>query len=284
MNQKEGLIPQTRIAELEKKAKRVRQEVLEMCVRAGEGRVASAFSCTEILVALFYGDILNFDVNNLQWEGRDRFIMSKSPGAVGLYPILSDLGFFPSSELERFCQDGSLLGPYGGNVPGDIPGVEAVWGSLGHGLGVGSGLALAARMDKKEYMTVVLLGDGECYEGAIWEAAMFAGHHELNNLVAIVDRNGICTIDFTENCLRLDPFESKWQAFGWDVITINGHSFNEIFSAFEGVRTRKSDRPLVIIANTVKGKGISLLENNPMGHVIIPNEEQLQKAREELRR
>ena len=277
-------MPRSKINELQKKAKRVRQEVLEMCARAGEGRVASAFSCTEILVALFYGRILRFDPKHPQWEGRDRFILSKSPGAVGLYPVLSDLGFFPSMELERFCQDGSLLGPYGGNVPGDIPGIEAVWGSLGHGLGVGAGLALAGKLDKKSYMTVVLLGDGECYEGAIWEAAMFAGHHELNNLLAIIDRNWICTIDFTENCLRLNPLESKWQAFGWDVITINGHSFDEIFAAFKDFRNRESTRPLMIIANTIKGKGVSLLENNPMGHVIIPGGEQLEKAREELRR
>lgn len=271
---------QNRIAELEKQAKRVRQEVLEMCVRAGEGRVASALSCTEILVALFHGSILRFDPNNVQWEGRDRFIMSKSPGAVGLYPILSDLGFFPSTELEKFCQSDGILGPYGD----DIPGVEAVWGSLGHGLGVGAGLALAGKLDEKGYMTVVLLGDGECYEGSIWEAAMFAGHHELSNLVAIIDRNRICTIDFTENCLRLDPLESKWQAFGWDVITIDGHSFDEILASFRGFRTRNSTKPLMIIANSVKGKGISLLENNPLGHVIIPSGEQLEKAREELRR
>jgi transketolase len=133
-------------------------------------------------------------------------------------------------------------------------------------------------------MTVVMLGDGECYEGAIWEAAMFAGHHELNKLVAIVDRNQICTIDFTENCLRLEPLDKKWQAFGWDVTIINGHNFNEIYAAFKDFRTRKSSSPLVIIAETVKGKGISLLENNPMGHVIIPTAEQLEKAREELSR
>jgi len=273
-------MPISNINELQKKARRVRQEVLEMCARGGEGRVASAFSCTEILVALFYGGILSFDPKHPQWEGRDRFIMSKSPGVVGLYPILSDLGFFPNSELEKYCQPDGILGPYGD----DIPGVEAVWGSLGHGLGVGAGLALAGKLDNKGYMTVVLLGDGECYEGAVWEAAMFAGHHELNNLVAIVDRNWICTIDFTENCLRLSPLESKWQAFGWDVITIDGHSFDEIFAAFKDFRSRKSTRPLVVIANTVKGKGVSLLENNPMGHVIIPSDEQLQKAREELRR
>ena len=269
-----------KINELKKKAKRTRQEILEMCVRGGEGRIASAFSCTEILIALFYGNILRTDPHNLQWEDRDRFIMSKSPGTVALYPILSDLGFFPGSELEKFCQPGGRLGPYGD----DIPGIEAVWGSLGHGLGIGAGLALAGKVDQKKYMTVVLLGDGECYEGSIWEAAMFAGHHQLNNLVGIIDRNRICTIDFTENCLRLEPLESKWREFGWETFTIDGHSFGEIFNAFKDFHNRKSTRPLMIIANTVKGKGISLLENNPMGHVIIPNGEQIQKAREELRR
>lgn len=174
------------------------------------------------------------------------------------------------------------MGPYG---DGDgVPGIEAVWGSLGHGLGTGAGLALAGKLDKKKYMTAVLLGDGECYEGSVWEAAMFAGHHELNNLVGIIDRNGICTIDFTENCLRLNPLESKWQAFGWDTMTIDGHSFQEIFAAFKNFRNRKSTRPLMIIANTIKGKGISLLENNPMGHVIIPSGNELEKARMELRK
>jgi transketolase len=270
-------------SELRQKARQSRQQVLEMCARAGEGRVASAFSCTELLVALFHGGILRYDAGNPAWEGRDRFIMSKSPGAVGLYPILGDLGFFPADALDQYCQDCSLLGPYGGNITGEVPGVEAVWGSLGHGLGVGAGLALAAKMDGKKYMTVVMLGDGECYEGSIWEAAMFAGHHRLDNLVAIVDRNGICTIDFTENCLRLEPFQEKWNAFGWDTTVIDGHSFDEIFGGFQDFHARTSGKPLAVIANTVKGKGISLLENNPMGHVIIPTEEQLEKAREELR-
>lgn len=273
-------MPADKVAALEKKAKLARQRILDMCTSAGEGRVASAFSCTEILVALFSGGILKFDTQNLQWEERDRFIMSKSPGAVGMYPILADCGFFPRKELDKFCRADGILGPYGD----DIPGIEAVWGSLGHGLGVGAGLALAAKLDKKKYMTVVMLGDGECYEGSIWEAAMFAGHHNLDNLVAVIDRNGICTIDFTENCLKLDPLEDKWRSFGWEAVSIDGHSFEEIFAAFKGFRNRKTKKPLAVIANTVKGKGISLLENNPMGHVIIPTGEQLAKAREELRR
>jgi transketolase len=268
------------MAELEKKAKRIRQEILEMCVGAGEGRVASAFSCTEILVALFSGDILRFDPKRPRWEERDRFVFSKSPGVVGIYPILRELEFFPDSEIDKFCRADGLLGPYGDGE--DIPGIEAVWGSLGHGLGLGAGLALAGKIDKKKYVTLVLLGDGECYEGSIWEAAMFAGHHQLNNLVGIIDRNGICTIDFTENCLKLNPLESKWQAFGWDTTTIDGHSFHEIFAAFKDFHNRKSARPLMIIANTVKGKGVSMLENNPMGHVIIPAGKDLEKARTEL--
>jgi transketolase len=271
-----------RIKELNKKARQVRQKVLEMCACAGEGRVASALSCTEILLALYSGEILRFDPERPLWEERDRFVFSKSPGVVGIYPILSELGFFPAVELEKFCRADGVLGPYGDGE--DIPGIEAVWGSLGHGLGLGAGLALAGKIDQKKYMTVVLLGDGECYEGAVWEAAMFAGHHRLNNLVGIIDRNGICTIDFTENCLRLNPLEDKWRAFGWDAVTVDGHSFQEIFTAFKDFRSRKSSRPLMIIANTVKGKGISMLENNPMGHVIIPAGAELEKARMELRK
>jgi len=271
-------MPITDIKELQKKARQARREVLEMCVRVNEGRVASAFSCMEILVALF-NNVLRYDIKNLKWDGRDRFIMSKSPGVVGLYPILSDLGFFPSGELEKFCRlDG--LGPYGDNIPG----VEAVWGALGHGWGVGAGLALAAKLDAKDFLTFVMLGDGECYEGSVWEAMMFAGHHRLDNLVAIVDRNRICTIDFTENAVRLEPFEDKWRDFGWETVTIDGHSFEAILNAFKDCRDRKSGKPLAIIANTIKGKGISLLENNPMGHVIIPTGEQIEQARRDLNR
>ncbi len=270
----------SKISKLEKKAKWVRQEVLEMCARAGEGRIASSFSCTDILVALFYGGILRFDPRHPLRDERDRVVFSKGQGAVALYPILSDLGFFASSELEKFCQSDGMLLPYGENIPG----IEAVWGSLGHGLGVGAGLALAGKMDKKLYMTVVLLSDGECYEGSVWEAAMFARHHELNNLVGIIDRNRLCTIDFTENCLRLSPLGNKWRAFGWDVVIIDGHSFDKIFTAFKNFRSRRSKKPLMIIANTIKGKGVSFLENNPLAHGLIPSGEQLQRAREELRK
>ena len=264
---------------LAEKALRVRQQVLEMCCRASEGRISSSLSWTEIAVALFYGRIMKFDPAIPSWEERDRFVLSKGWGILCLYPVLADLGFFPQDELDNYCTPGSLLGAYGDNVPG----IEIVWASIGHGLGVSAGLALAAKMDKKNYMTVVVMGDGECYEGSVWESAMFAGHHELNNLVAIVDRNWLCTIDFTENCLRLNPLDEKFKAFGWDVVTIDGHSFDEIFKAFRNFRSRRSHKPLMIIANTIKGKGISHLEYNPMAHVTIPAGQQLEKAREDLK-
>ena len=196
-----------------------------------------------------------------------------------MYPILADLGFFLKDELDKFCQPGGMLGPYGDIVPG----VEVLWGSVGHGMGVAAGLALAAKIDRKLYMTVVMLGDGECYEGATWEGAMFAGHHELNNLVAVVDRNWLCTIDFTEDCLRLNPLDDKFKAFGWEVVIIDGHSFDEIFAAFKNFRSRIRNKPLMIIANTIKAKGISSLEYNPLAHVLIPSGKELEKAREDLR-
>lgn len=268
-----------KITELEKKANWVRKELLEMCARAGSGHVTSAFSCTEILVALYYGGILHFNPANPDWEERDRFILSKGHAGVALYPILADLGFFPISELRNFAQAGSFLAVH---AESNAPGIEAVTGSLGHGLGLGAGLALAAKMDRKLYMTVTLLGDGECYEGSIWEAAMFAGHYQLNNLVAIIDRNWLCVTDFTENCLRLDPLDDKWKSFGWDVVTIDGHSFEEIFTALKNFRSRRSSKPLMIIANTVKGKGVSFMEDKLLWHYVVPAGDQLEMARKEL--
>jgi len=268
------------LTDLKKKAKWLRREVLEMCGHAGTGHVSSAFSCIEIMVALYYGGILRFDPTNPNWDERDRFIISKGQSGIAAYPLLADLGFFPASELSKFCQADGILGVH---ASANIPGIEATTGSLGHGLGLATGLALAAKMDRKLYMTVVLLGDGECYEGAVWEAAMFAGHHQLNNLVAIVDRNMLCTIDFTENFLHLFPLEEKWKSFGWNVATIDGHSFAEIIATLKDLRSRRSTSPLVIIANTVKGKGISFMENVPIWHAVTPKGEQLLKAVEDLK-
>lgn len=264
---------------LEEKALYIRNQVLDMCVRAGTGHVTSSFSCAEILVALYYGGILRYDTSNPKWDGRDRFILSKGQASPILYAVLADVGFFPKTQLDKFCE---ADGPFGVHLQSDVPGVEVTTGSLGHGLGIGAGMTLAARMDRKTYMTFVLLGDGECHEGSIWESAMFAGHQKLNNLIAIIDRNWLCVTDFTENCVSLTPLDEKWKAFGWKVININGHSFAEIFNALDGVRSRRLNKPLVIIASTVKGKGISFMEDQPLWHGMAPKGKEAEMAKIEL--
>jgi transketolase len=272
-------MPKNRTAELEKKTNHIRRQVLDMCVEAGTGHITSSFSCAEILVALYHGGMLRYDTANPKWEERDRFILSKGQASPILYVLLADLGFFPDSMLSRFCQ---ANGPFGVHLQHDVPGVEITAGSLGLGLGVAAGMALAAKMDNKPYMTFTLLGDGECYEGSIWEAAMFAGHRELNNLIAIIDRNWLCVTDFTENCVRLNPLDKKWESCGWEVVTINGHSFEEIFSALEGFRFPRRNKPLLLIADTVKGKGISFMENQPLWHGLAPQGKQAEIAKIEL--
>lgn len=267
------------IFELETKAKWVRRQVLEMIVSAKKGHIGGALSCTDILVALYCGGILRFDPNNPSWSKRDRFILSKGHSCVALYAILADLGFFPISELASFSQGGSMLG---GHPDRNIPGIEVDTGSLGHGLGIAVGLTLAAKIDKQDCKTIVLLGDGECQEGSIWEAAMLAGHHELSNLVAIIDYNKQGVTDFIKDCNRLEPFTDKWRSFGWDVRDINGHSFDEILNAFKDFRSRKSSRPLVIVANTIKGKGVSFMEENLRWHHSVPEGRDLEIARQEL--
>jgi len=268
-----------KIYELEKKANFIRNQILKMIVNAKKGHIGGAFSCTDILVALYYGGSLRYDSKNPNWSERDRFILSKGHSCAALYAVLSDLGFFPVSELENFCRNGSILG---GHPDRKIGGIEADTGSLGHGLGIGAGLALSAKIDKKDWINIVLLGDGECYEGSVWEAAIFAAHHQLNNLVVIVDRNQQCVTGFTEECNRLEPFLNKWISFGWETRSINGHSFKELLFAFRDFRTRTLPKPLAIITQTVKGKGVSFMEGQIHWHHSVPNGEELVKAREEL--
>lgn len=267
------------VQKLEIKANEVRNLILDMCVQAGTGHVTSSFSCTEIMTALYYGDILRFDPKNPTWEERDRFILSKGQASVILYPVLADLGFFPKKWLDTFC---GPEGHFGVHLQNDIPGVEITAGSLGHGLGIGVGMALAAKMNREHYFTFVLLGDGELYEGSIWESVMFANHHHLNNLIAIVDRNWQCATEFTENCVRLEPLDEKWKAFGWDVINIDGHSIRDILTALQGFRCEKRNKPLVIIADTVKGKGVSFMETEVLWHSLAPKGEQAIQAKKEL--
>lgn len=269
-----------KIKNLKKKANQVRGQILEMIVSAGKGHIGGSLSCTDILVTLYYGGVLRFDPSNKNWDRRDRFILSKGHSAAALYAILADIGYFDVSELKNYQREGCILR---GHPDRKIPGVETDTGSLGHGLGIGAGLALSAKMDEKDFKTIVLLGDGECCEGSVWEAAMFASHHQLNNLIAIVDHNGCCSIDYMKDCINLEPLDEKWRAFGWDVTVVDGHSFEEMLSVFNDLYKRKSNRPFMIIARTIKGKGISFMESNPDWHHAVPKGEQIKIAREELK-
>jgi transketolase len=268
------------LVNLVEKAKEIRRSILEMCCGAGTGHVTSSFSCTEIMVALFYGGILRFDPRKPDWEKRDRFILSKAQSSVILYPILADLGYFPREHLGRFC---AIDGKFGVHLQHDVPGAEITAGSLGQGFGLATGVAMAAKLDRELHMTFCLLGDGECYEGSVWEAAMFAAHNRLNNLVAIIDRNYLCATNFTEDSVELEPLEQKWSSFGWRTITIDGHSFEQIDAALADVRSRKSSRPLAIIAETVKGKGVPFMCYKPLWHSVAPKGDEALNAKNELK-
>jgi len=251
-----------------------------MCVSNG-GHLVSSFSCVDILVTLYYGGILNVNPNNPQWEDRDRFILSKGHGETALYAVLADLGFFPANWIETSYRQGECC--LGGHPDRKIPGVEITTGSLGHGLGVAAGISLAAKMDGRSHFQFVLMGDAECTEGSVWETALFASKKALNNLIAIVDRNYIGSIDFTENYTSLEPFRDKWESFGWETKVCNGHNFQELHDIFRHARLRDAASPLIIIAETVKGKGVSFIENDPAWHVrSLSGEDDIKRAKKEL--
>ena len=258
-------------------AKRLRRSVLDMVVSAGRGHIGGSLSSADILAALYSGRMLNFDARDPAMPGRDRFILSKGHAVEVLYAALAEAGFFEQELLATYGSSGS---PLGGHADHHVPGIEVSTGSLGHGLGLGAGMALAARLDAATWRTVVLLGDGECYEGSVWEAAMFAAHHRLSNLIAIVDRNGKATLDETESMNRLEPFEAKWEAFGWRALRIDGHSFDELTGAWD--EASAADGPVVIIPDTVKGKGISYMEESLAWHHAVPRGDLLEVARREL--
>lgn len=264
---------------VQRKANEMRQATLDMCVNAGTGHVTSSFSCAEIITTLYHGGLLSHDPKNPDWEGRDRFILSKGQASPILYTVLADRGFFPKEWKDYF---GKPEGHFGVHLQCDVPGVEYTMGSLGHGLGIGAGGALAGKMDLRNYHTFVLLGDAECYEGSVWEAAMFAAHHRLNNLTAIVDRNGFGVMDATEDIVRLNPMDDKFRACGWEAVNVNGHSVPELYEVLKGVKSRKSAKPLAVIAETVKGKGIEFMENVARWHAMVPLGEEAIKAKEQL--
>lgn len=250
------------IEDLQRLSSEAREAIVNALVCAGCGHPGGAFSCVDVLIALFF-NVLKIDPSNPKWDERDRFILSKGHSSVALYSVMHLRGFFGREVLLTFRQDESSLG--GHPDMHKVPGIEMSTGSLGHGLSVGIGLALAAKIDKKKYRTFVLLGDGETQEGSVWEAAMSASHYELDNLIAIVDRNMLQIDGSTEDVMSLEPYKKKWEAFGWKVKEIDGHDMAEILNTLEKVPFKKN-KPSLIIANTVKGKGISFMENNPEWH------------------
>lgn len=256
----------------------LRQELFEMVARTRRGHIPSSFSCAEILLSLFYGGVLRYTPGQPADPERDIVIVSKGHAAMALYPILADVGYFPREELERFTKPDGILRMY---ADPSIPGIDAVSGSLGHGLGIAAGVCLAAKHDGTARRGFVVLGDGECYEGSVWETAMFAAHWKLDNLTAIVDRNRVCILGETEVLLSQGALEDKWRSFGWDTVVVDGHSYTELLAAF-GRLGRTGGKPLAIIANTVKGKGISYMENRADWHNRMPDAAQVDQARRDL--
>lgn len=265
-------------AELRAVARTLRKHILTMLARAGSGHPGGSLSAVEIVTTLYFGGILRHDPANPHWPERDRFVLSKGHCAPLLYAVLAERGYFTLKELENLRRLDSLLQ---GHADLRTPGVEVPSGPVGQGLSVGIGMALAGRLDRRDYRVYVLLGDGECQEGQVWEAAMAAAHYRLDHLTAFVDRNGIQNDDFVEKQMPLDPLPDKWEAFGWNVIEVDGHDVSSLTNALLTARETKG-RPTVIIAHTVKGKGYSKMQNNPAFHGKAPNAEELAEALAEL--
>ena len=266
-----------RIKYLENKAIQIRKELLQMIYDAKTGHTGGSLSSVDILVALYY-EIMKIDPENPKWESRDKFVLSKGHSVEGYYTILADLGFFPKDELKYFCKFNSRLI---GHPSVKVPGVEMNTGALGHGLSVAVGMALAGKMDKKNYKVYVLMGDGELAEGSIWEGAMAARHYKLDNLIGIIDRNHLQISGNTENIMSLENLKEKWNSFGWNVLVEDGNNIKKMIDIFKKIPIVK-EKPHLIIANTVKGKGVSFIENDAEWHHKVPNKEQLEKAMKEL--
>ena len=260
--------------QLYEKSYKMRKRFLDIFTGLGYGHLTTAFSETEILIALL-SETMNFNAENVHSPDRDRLVMSKGHGAGMLFPIFEDLGIFSKEEIENLITPGGDF-----TVTRDLfyPGFEFYGGSLGIGLGMAAGLALGAKLNREDWFTFCVLGDAECYEGAIWEAMLFAGHNSLNNLIVIVDRNYLGCSDFTENMCKLEPFAAKWEDCNWDTIVVDGHSYEELLPAMKGIRSRRTSKPLCIIANTEKGKGLNYLSNKPLMHGFVPKGEEVHKA------
>ncbi|MBC7342839.1 MAG: transketolase [Clostridia bacterium] len=265
------------ISHLQKVARRVRQNIVKMLHKAGAGHPGGSLSVVEILVALYF-EVMRIDPCSPNWEERDRFILSKGHAAPALYAVLAARGYFPEEELLTFDAIDSRL--QGHPCMKTTPGVDMSSGSLGQGLSVGLGMALGAKLKQKDFRVWVLLGDGELQEGQVWEAAMAAVKYRTTNLTAIVDMNGLQLMGKVSEIMPIASARAKWEAFGWAVTEIDGHDFREIISAMRDATD--TARPVVILANTIKGKGVSFMENQVYWHSAAISDKQLQLAMGEL--
>jgi transketolase len=267
------------IAELKRLANRLRIEIVGMIGAAGSGHPGGSLSEVELLSALYFR-VLRHDPKNSNWPDRDRFILSKGHGCPALYAVLAEAGYIDHAVLGTLRKLGSPL--QGHPDKRFLPVLEANTGSLGQGISIGIGMALAAKLDKKDYHTFVMVGDGEIQEGQNWEAAMFAPYHKLENLTLIVDYNHQQLDGFTKDILDVSPLQEKFEAFGWRAVEIDGHDFDQVIPALEDGRAGKSGKPTCIVANTIKGKGVSFMENNPEWHGVAPKPDQVAAAVAEL--
>ncbi len=268
------------VEELKQIAKELRKDIVRMTTEAGSGHPTSSLSCIDILSCLYFSE-MNFDSKKPDWADRDRFLMSKGHAVPAQYACLAHAGFFPKSELLTLRKINSRL--QGHPDRQKTPGIEISGGSLGQGLSVGNGMAMAGKLDRKNYRVYVLMGDGEQQEGQIWEAAMSGSNFKLDNVCGIIDLNGIQNDEWVEKEKSVQPLADKWRAFNWNVIEIDGHDIGQILSALEKARQTKG-KPTVIIAKTIKGKGVSFISDNPDLHGVAVKKEDLQKAFDEIER
>ncbi|WNQ13138.1 transketolase [Paenibacillus aurantius] len=265
------------IVELQLKAAQIRKDLLTIIHRAKTGHTGGSLSNTDILTALYYR-VMNIDPDHPQDENRDRFVLSKGHSVESLWSILADRGFFAKEELLTYSQFGTRLIGHPNNK---VPGIEMNTGALGHGLAVSVGMALAAKRFGKKYRTYCLMGDGEQAEGSVWEGAMAGAHYKLDNLIGIIDRNRLQISGPTDEVMGLEPLEEKWASFGWHVVSIDGNDMQELVQTFEAV-PQVADKPTLVMANTVKGKGVSFAENVAHWHHHVPNDAEWEKALSEL--
>ena len=266
------------IRALEEMAKTLRRHIIAMTAEAGSGHPGGSLSAADIVTALYFR-VLNHRPADHHWAERDRFVLSKGHAAPLLYAALAESGYFPVKELLTLRKLGSRLQGHADRTC--TPGIEMSTGSLGQGLSFGIGIALAARLNSQSYRVYVLMGDGECDEGQVWEAAMAAAHFKIDNLTAIIDHNNQQIDGWNWEVMNLEPLGDKWRSFGWHVIEIDGHDFNQILAAFEQAKSVK-EQPTVIIAHTIKGKGVSFMENNLEFHGRAPTPEEAERALREL--